>query len=539
VSDAELAALRAEVERLRVENEELRHDRLISLGLFEHAPVAIEVFDEQGYALWLNQAQVDFFGLPGPEVVVGTFNCLSDPQIEAQGFTPYFERAYAGEIVKLPELQIDLAAYQSRWQSTSRKPWFEGLLIPLEDADGRIVGVASFTREITKAKEIEAALLAAQRHESLGLLAGGLAHDFNNLLTAIMGNASVAQLHDLSRAEIDAHLEQIVKATEHASLLTRQLLAYAGKGRFRQTNIELGALVRDMTHILRVIVSNKISIRIDSEGEHWVSADEVQVQQVVMNLITNAAEAIGDDANGTIAIQLTRVEADHDYLERAFGADELEPGRYVCIEVSDSGCGMDETTRERLFDPFFTTMDRGHGLGMAAILGIVRGHHGAIRIYSVVGEGTTIKVLLPELPREQVHSRQEPVPQPGEAPDRLRILVADDESFIRLLAERVLEREGHEIVSVADGAAAVETFAKDPESYDLVLLDMSMPKLSGPEVFRELRRIDPKVRVLLTSGYNEQETVSRFAGKRIAGFLQKPYRAQDLRLAIERLVEGE
>jgi CheY-like chemotaxis protein len=365
-------------------------------------------------------------------------------------------------------------------------------------------------------------------------LAGGIAHDFNNLLMAVLGNAELA-LQDISEVSpARPMLEEIRRTARRAADLCKQMLAYSGKGRFVVKPIDLSELVREMGHMLEVSISKKATMRYTlSPSLPAVDADATQMRQVIMNLLINASEALGEQ-NGVISIVTGSVDCDREYLQGMHLDENLPTGLYAYLEVSDTGCGMDAATVRRIFDPFFTTKFMGRGLGMAAVLGIVRGHKGAIKVYSEVGKGTTFKILLPAL---------DVLPEPEESiiheTDRWRgsglVLLVDDEETIRLLGQRMLERMGFSVVLASDGVEALEVYRARAHEITCVVLDLTMPNLDGEETFRELRRIDPKARVVMSSGYNQQDVVTRFVGRGLAGFVQKPYTIPEL-TAVMKLV---
>jgi len=377
-----------------------------------------------------------------------------------------------------------------------------------------------------------------QRLESLGVLAGGIAHDFNNLLTAIMGNAGLAREHIPTTSQAVSYLDRVESTSKRAADLCQQMLAYSGKGRFVVRPINLSDLVNEMAHLLQVSISKGIILRLDlSQPMPAVEADVAQMQQVVMNLVTNAAEAIGE-RSGAITIATGVANVDEHYLVGAVADEQLPLGRYAYVEVSDTGVGMDEATRLRIFEPFFTTKFTGRGLGMAAVLGIVRGHKGAIRIYSEPGKGSTFKVLFPcqefaaesSLPSEETTS--------AKWRSSATVLVVDDEEPIREVASMMLERIGMRVMLAGDGVEAVEIFKDHHAEIDAVLLDMTMPRMGGEEAFVQLRRIDPQVKVILSSGYNEQDATNRFAGKKLAGFIKKPYTSELLFAKLREVMES-
>ena len=385
----------------------------------------------------------------------------------------------------------------------------------------------------TERRQLDDRVQEAQRMESLAVLAGGVAHDFNNLLVGILGNA------DLARRELDAGsspagcLDGIDLAARRAADLARQMLAYSGRGRFVVEPLELDALLQEIGHLLSTSISKKAVLRMDlAAGLPTVRADATQLRQVMMNLITNASEAIGD-GGGVITVS-TGLNADvttHQGLR--FPDEPLPDGLYCVVEVADTGEGMDDATVRRVFDPFFTTKFTGRGLGLAAVLGIIKGHGGAIEVASAPGEGSTFRVLLPGQ-RESVGRREGPArPDPPVQAGAGRILLIDDEDTVRSVASTMLRSVGYEVLVAEDGQVALDLFRSQPDDIDVVLLDLSMPRMDGQETFAALKALRPDVRVVLTSGYNEQEAVDRFAGGELGGFVQKPYRLVDLVRAIE------
>ena len=379
--------------------------------------------------------------------------------------------------------------------------------------------------------ELERQMQHAQKLESLGVLAGGIAHDFNNLLTAMLGHMNVAQLKLAPESPAIPHLESLERIIHRAADLTRQMLAYSGKGRFVVRPYDLNQVVREMTHLLEVSISKKIALRFHpAESLPLVQADAAQIQQVIMNLVTNASDAIGD-REGTIRLATSVAELDRPYLDQLYHGQDLSPGTYVALEVSDTGSGMSTEVQGRIFEPFFTTKVTGRGLGLSATLGILKGHHAGIRIYSEPGRGTTFRLLFPacatcsgeDAPRESARVPR----QVG------TVLLVDDEQMIREAAGAALESLGLKVLTAVDGLDAVEVFTREKDTIDLVLMDLTMPHMDGREAFQHLRRLHPGVPVILSSGYNEQESIQQFLGRGLAGFLQKPYTLQALERAVQ------
>ncbi|MFN7996080.1 MAG: PAS domain S-box protein [Bryobacteraceae bacterium] len=403
-------------------------------------------------------------------------------------------------------------------------------------SDPVIAGIVVNYRDVTERKRLEEQLRQAQKLESIGVLAGGVAHDFNNLLTGVLGNASLAL--DTLGADHPArqYIEDVRQATESAAHLTRQLLAYSGKGRFVLQPVGLSELAREISSLVRTSIPKNVQLRLDLAPDlPPVEGDPGQIQQLVMNLVINGAEAIGEKSPGSVLVKTSLQLADEEYVRTTFEAAEIPPGSYVSLEVQDDGEGMDSDTQSKIFDPFFTTKFSGRGLGLSAVLGIVRGHKGAIKVSSSPGEGTLFKVLLPAV------SRPAAVPLHPELNEDLRgtgtILVVDDEEIVRRTARSALERQGYSVVLAETGAEAVEIFRWRRNEIRVVLLDLTMPGPDGEATFEQLRRLKRDVKVLLSSGYSELEAIERFDGKGLAGFIQKPYTsaqlAQKIKIALK------
>ncbi|MBI5594223.1 MAG: PAS domain S-box protein [Deltaproteobacteria bacterium] len=404
------------------------------------------------------------------------------------------------------------------------------------DSKGRPIRMSGTHADTTNIKQAEADRLKLERQiqqtqklESLGVLAGGIAHDFNNILMAVLGHAELAldEISPMSAAR--ESILQITIAARRAAELCRQMVAYSGRATFTLEKVNLRELIEEMAHLLKTSISKKAVLNLSLErGLPAIHVDASQVRQIVMNLIINASEAV-DDRSGVITVAAGATRCDVDYLTKTELHDSLTPGLYVHLEVTDTGCGMDAETRGRIFEPFFTTKFTGRGLGLAAVLGIVRAHKGAIKVYSEPGKGTTFKVLFPALEVEEktVSSR---VPSPSDNwQGKGTILLADDEESLRALGAVMLERLGFTVLTAVDGRDALELFRKRQSEICLVVLDLTMPHMDGAQAFGELRRINPDIRVILASGYSQEDVAARFAGKRLSGVLQKPYSLGKLR----------
>jgi PAS domain S-box-containing protein len=385
-------------------------------------------------------------------------------------------------------------------------------------------------------RESAARLQQSQKMESVALLAGGIAHDFNNLLVGIIGNASLAEDLLPPGSPAAEAIREVVKAGQRAACLTREMLAYSGKGRFVVERVDLSKLVREVAALFRSSVPNQVTLHLDlGENLPPVEVDTAQVQQVVMNLVINAVQAIGD-ARGLISVGVRLVDIDARAIAAEWGDAELRPGPHVGLEVRDTGCGMDEATKARIFDPFFTTKPAGRGLGLASVPGIVRGHQGAIKVESEPGRGSVFSVLIPAARAGAVRSprqRAADVQLAGHG----RILVVDDEEIVRTMAGAALERLGYEVSLADSGPAAVAALAVEP-LLDLAILDLSMPGMSGQDTLARLRAARPDLRIVVSSGYCEAECRALFQDDCISGFLQKPYTATALGQSVKAAMNG-
>ncbi len=436
------------------------------------------------------------------------------------------------------------------WRRESMNVRKDGTLLPVAlmsdvvlNTNGAPVGVVTTCENLTEAKRAEAErerlevqVRRSQKLESLAVLAGGVGHEFNNLLTGILGNASL--LIDELPPETSMPLDKIVEMQQAAlrlSELTTQLLAYSGNGQWVTEPVSVNDIVKDLMHVLEVSKAQNVKLRYDlADGLPTIEADPARVRQVIQHLATNASEAIGAD-DGEVTIRTGTKWVDRDYLTTTYLGNDAPQGKYVFIEVADTGCGMDDETRAKLFDPFFTTKFTGRGLGLAAVMGIVRTHHGAIRIDSVRDRGTSILILLPAVEVEEVSDTPVEVLAPWQGEGT--VLVVDDEDSVRSVTTRFLEQHGFRVITATDGCDAVEKFRDHVDEIVAVLLDLAMPNMMGDEAMDVIHEDHPDTPVIVMSGYTEAYVSERFAGKKIAGFLQKPFRAdalmEKLRLAVK------
>ena len=417
----------------------------------------------------------------------------------------------------------------------------------LRDADGlpfRRVGSVIDVTARTAAEEdrvqLETKVREVQKLESLGVLAGGIAHDFNNLLVGILGNASVSLLDMPVSSPAHAAVTAIERAARDAASLTRQLLAYAGKGRFLLEPLDLTVLAKQLRPVLQTALGARASIVYEvAERLPVVHADGEQLRQAFVNVVTNAAEAIGERA-GSIRIHTSEQTLDEARLRKCLSGSRAKPGLYACISVEDDGAGMDEATLARVFDPFFSTKLAGRGLGLAATLGIVHSHAGALEVSSTRGRGTIMRLFFPAAYEEKDRSLNTVGGAAGtgqsSARTRVRVLVVDDDRHVRALAHRVLERLNYDSIEAKDGLEAIELLRADATQVDAVLLDMTMPRMNGEDTMRGIRAIAPWIPIILMSGHDEREVTPRLLEHGLGGYLQKPFTVDALASMFARVV---
>ncbi len=379
--------------------------------------------------------------------------------------------------------------------------------------------------------KLERQIQSVQKLESLGLMAGGIAHDFNNLLTGVIGNADLALAELGPRAKASAYLGVIKDLGKRLTELARAMLDYTGRGRFEARPVDLTRLVREMTPLIEASLPKRVKLAYSLPDDlPSIHGDSVQLAQVLMNLLINAAEAIpGPD--GLVQVSTGTMQADRRFLAKHVVGNRLREGCYVLLEVTDNGCGMDEQTQEKIFDPFYSTKFTGRGLGLAAVLGIVKRHQGAIGVSSKKGRGSTFRVLLPCDESERTVQEVEPISGPAGQRSGI-VLVVDDEECVRVMAATMLEKAGFEVLVAADGAEAIDLLKRHTEPVLIALVDLTMPGKDGVQLSSEIRQIRPGVRIILSSGYQEAEVMGCLPGLSIDGFLQKPYSFKELQQKI-------
>lgn len=522
---AEIAAEAARREAVR-DRERLR-------SLLEQVPAAISVHRGPEHVVeFVNEFAINNLGGRNP---TGLTLREGAPELAAQGFLEILDDVYRNG---QPYMAGERKVFLSHPEGTSREAFMNLVFKPWVESDGTIAGVITFSLDVTdqvlarsRMEAAENKLREAARLESIGVLAGGIAHDFNNLLVGIMGNAALALEILPQDAPVRNFLEGVLLASERAADLTRQMLAYSGKGRVEVATIDVAESVLANLRLLSASLPKQVELRVLLPPDlPSIDADVAQFQQVVMNIVINAAEACGKSP-GTVTISAQELTVDHDYV--TMNNPQLRPGQFVCLQVRDTGCGMDEATLAKIFDPFFTTKFTGRGLGLAAVQGILRGHKGAVEVQSEPGHGSTFRVLFPASSERPKAAKKLPKPRiVGSG----KILVIDDEEIVRSTARSSLEHHGYSVVTAENGLEGVEIFARDPNGISLVLLDMSMPVMSGEEAFEALKKIRSDIPIVLSSGFTEMEATQKFSGRGLAGFIQKPYTSVGLAEQIEALL---
>jgi PAS domain S-box-containing protein len=506
-------------------------------SVWERSVDGMMLTDQYGHVLAVNQSYCNLHETSPLEAVGRLFTeAYAADSDRARLLEEYQRRFQKTPIDSHAELQVtlrsgrklDLEFVHSLIELRHGNPLYLSIV---RDVTARRQAERALIRQREEQLEMERRLRETQRLESLGVMAGGIAHDFNNLLTAIMGNASLAMMQLAESSPLFTYLRNIEKSSMQAADLCKQMLAYSGRGRFVLQRVSLNSLIQDIAHLLQVSVAKGVRLNFEfADNPPLVDADPAQVQQVVLNLVTNASEATGD-AGGVVTIRTGSLHADRAYLATTHLSPEVPEGEYVFFEVIDAGCGMSPDTQARIFDPFFTTKFTGRGLGLAAVWGIVRGHKGALKLQSEPGRGSVFRVLLP---------RSKPLAKEAlaqEGPSFWRgsgtILLVDDDESVRSVTARMLESFGFTVLTASDRQQGLDTYARYHKDITAVLLDLSMPGMSAEEAYAHIRRIRPDARVVLISGHDEQQAVLRFAAKGLVGFIQKPFKAQELNAKLQ------
>ncbi len=535
--DEATTELLAANDQLRAENAE-RQLAEESMRMLERAVEqsidGIIVADLAGSTQFLNEAWARMHGYEVPEVLgydLNLFHTREQMQLEVYPLLTQVREqdSFDGEVGHRHQ---DGSTFQT-WMTVNL----------LRDLEGQPVGIVAIARDISQRRQseeeqlkLETRLQQAAKLESLADLAAGIAHDYNNLLTGVMVHA------DLALREIDPgssaydKIRLIERTAERAADLSDELLAFAGEEEPERETLQLNDLLQALAPQLEERIPEKVVLQFQLKKTlPPIDVDSDQLRRVVLRLVTNAADAVGP-APGVITIRTSQVKAAASYFQSAQPTGDHPPGNYVFFEVSDSGIGIDEETRARMFDPFFTTKSAGRGLGLATALGIIGAHGGAIKVYSDPGRGTTFEVLFPASAKPETTARPRIVDEPRAD---ATILVVDDEELVLEVTQEILESRGWKVLPVSGGVEAVEIFRQHQDTIDAVVLDMTMPEMDGEAVFRALRRIDPKARIAIMSGYSKKRVSRQIMDMGLKGFLHKPFRPQDLIDKVHEMLESD
>jgi PAS domain S-box-containing protein len=501
--------------------------------IMKSAPIGIaKIVDRE--IIWCNRKLTEMFNYSREELKSQTTRKLypSDEAYEKFGREAY-PLMSQGIVFETEQEMVgkDGAHAMVRCIGTTIEPenMSKGTIWLLEDITRR-------KQEEEERKTFEQQFQETQRLESLGVLAGGIAHDFNNLLAIIMGNCDLAKMNP---EKLTNNLDAIEKASERAAALCRQMLEYAGHTQTAKTHVDIRSLVDDMVGLMKSTSNKKIVIKpVIAPNIPFIHGDASQIRQILMNLITNATEAIGEN-QGAIEVMLTKTLVDADQQEKDHLSRVIPDGTYVCLEVTDNGCGMNEETRRRIFEPFFTTKFTGRGLGLSATLGIISGHDGALQLFSQPGKGTTFKIYLPALVKDTENDESH---QQGTASVTWQgngtILLVEDEDQVREIAKTMLGVFGFEVIEAVNGREALDLYQKNTAEIKLVITDIGMPIMDGYELFFELKKLSPGLPIMISSGFGNKAIGSKISPEDIAGIISKPFNLSQLQEALKIVVEG-
>ncbi len=512
-------------------------------GILKHSPNVITIMDRNGRYVNVNPAGARVLNKNRDEIIGKSFRDVLPPPLAEK----FHERV---KTVIDTGQSLDV---EDVFAAGAEAPVFSTLLFPIYD-NGETASLAGgIGVNVTERKKAERERLrmlrriqTLQRLESMAVMAGGVAHDFNNILMVIIGNLEFVKEDMTENAAALKNLREAERAARQAAGLARQMLAFSGKGHFIIEPVDLDCMVRDVTTMLKSVVSGRRVLDVQlQEAPLMLEGDAKQLRQAASNLILNAAESYPEtDSGGVIDVVAGAEVLDAAFLKTTLsdvwmGYEELKEGRYVFLEVRDHGVGMDAETQRRMFEPFFSTKFQGRGLGLAAVIGIVRGHKGFIRVDSAPGRGTVIRIWFPAAGRVAAPATAEPAPEATPASGKSGlILLIDDEASVRNVVRRMLERMGFTVIAAGDGPDALSLYRIHRHDIDLVLTDLSMPGMNGVEVFAELRRAGCEAPVALSSGYGESEIKSLYAAKGFAAFIQKPYQKDALAGMLQSVLEA-
>lgn len=514
---------------LRHENSELLDNLSSFKDAIEHTTDAVVAFSKEGVLEYANPAMVDLSGYTYAELTMMNWGDI------------YSDINQVIEFIKSGSSMVN-----QPWRGKlhlRRKQGDEitvmGSFSPVLNSNtGRISQYILIQRDVEEEEIIRARMDRLQRAESLSVMAGGIAHDFNNLLTSIMGNAALINMSAEQNSDVSRHCLQINQASQRAASLCEQMLTYSGQGKYRESQIEMIALLKEMRSGLNTMIHSRLGglarmVMSACDSLPAIQADESQLRQLVTNLVMNACEALEDSGSeGLIHLNLYQTELSRDFLEKVSLSEKTKEGCFVCLEISDNGEGMDRSTLDRVFDPFFSTRFLGRGLGLPAAQGVVFAHHGAIEIESQHGKGTVIKTYFPcidsqgSLFHKMIESDTESI---VDWSGMGTVLVVDDDQALLKIASSMVERAGFKVLCATNGSEAIDLFQKHMDEVVAALVDWSMPDMDGEEVAQTLRQINPDVMILLSSGYSKELVAQNVASDVSVDFIQKPYSFDQLK----------
>ncbi len=517
--------------RLREKIDQLSASEKNYRELVQSANAIVLHWDKEGRILFMNDYGLHLFGFSHSELVGRLMVGTIVPEHDSRG-------ADLGRMIDDIIRQPDRYRMNENENITKdgRRLIIQWSNRAITDEDGNVVGLLSIGADITERKRLEAELRQAQKLEAIGTLAGGIAHDFNNILTAIFGFTELAQMEAKDNPNLRKRLDQLLTAATRARDLVRQILTFSRRSEHQKMPLQISLLIKESLKLLRASLPATIDIRTNIASDEQTLADPTQIHQMIMNLATNAFHAM-EEKGGVLGISLTATTIDA-ATAHAINTD-LAPGRYLRLEVSDTGCGMDPATMEKIFEPYFTTKEQGKGtgLGLAVVHGIVKSHGGAIQVTSQPGFGSVFTILLPIAPVETSDpAAAAPAATLPHQTGTARIMVVDDEETIRFLAEEFLTRAGHRVTSFATPTAALQEFSRQPARWDLVVTDLTMPEGTGLDLAARLRVIRPELPVILCSGYNEVVGEEQLAAAGIAHCLRKPLLQKELLDAVVKVL---
>ena len=518
-------SIRYALERVHTE-EDLRESEEKFRSLSENAPDIIYTLGVEGSFTYVNPAWEEIVGY-GRDETLGKY------------FVDFMEEKDSGDHAKLFKVirdgnKIVRSATITLINKDGSPRLFNFSGAPNLNLAGEITGMVGLLKDITEHRKTEAQLRQAQKMEAIGTLAGGIAHDFNNILMAIIGHADLAKMKLPGDSEVIYNLNQVKSAGERAKRLIQQILAFSRMGEQQRIALSITPLIKEALKFLKSTLPTSIEIRDYLEADPGIiEADATQIHQIVMNFCTNAEHAMREEG-GTLHVKLIRVEVDR---QTALQHHELHTGPHVRLTVTDTGCGMEPETLEHIFDPYFTTKEvgEGTGLGLSVVHGIVNTHGGAITVKSAPAKGTTFHVYFPIIEKEEkLQERSEgPLPTGNE-----RILFVDDEQVIVYIGEKTLGQLGYDVVTKANGVDALELFRADPDRFDLVITDMTMPRMTGDQFARELIKLRPDIPIILCTGFNPKISKEQAGKIGIKAFVMKPLVRRDMANIVRKVLDA-